>query len=176
MIPVTGWPLLLASFGLGIAHAFDADHLAAVTALASERPQWRRAMGCAIHWALGHGTAVVTLGLLLIATPLGGILDGSGADLMVGVALLALGLWTAWNGYHGQQPRDRWPRALAGAFGLLHGTAGVATVLGLLGVARGSTLSGLSSLAAFSAGVFAAMFVLAVGLGSLYQRIGVNER
>lgn len=169
-------PLLAASFGLGFAHAFDPDHLAAVTALASERPQWRRAMRCAIHWALGHGLAVVTLGLVLLATPFGGILNGASADRLVGVALIALGSWTAWSSTRQRHTDHRVTAATASLFGILHGTAGVAAVLGLLGVARASVFVGLATLATFSTGVFTAMFALAVGMGSLYERLRPSPR
>lgn len=176
MIVALGSSWVLASFALGLAHAFDPDHLAAVTALAAEHPSWRRALRCAAHWALGHGVAVLSLGIVLLGSPLGGALQGTYADLVVAVSLIALGLWTAWTGARTPAHTPRWTSLTASAFGILHGTAGVAAVLGLLGLTRASLFVGISSLVAFNAGVFAAMFALALGFGSLYENLARRSR
>jgi len=176
VIVALGSSLVLASFALGLAHAFDPDHLAAVSALAAEHPTWRRALRCAAHWALGHGIAVLSLGLLLLVSPWGGALQGTYADVVVAVSLIVLGLWTAWTGARPPSPTTHWTSVTASAFGILHGTAGVATVLGLLGLTGASTTVGLASLLAFNAGVFAAMFALALGFGALYENVARRSR
>jgi ABC-type nickel/cobalt efflux system permease component RcnA len=61
--------ILLVSLLLGLRHASDPDHLAAVTTLiASERgrKQARKAGLMGLLWGLGHGTTLVILGLPLI--------------------------------------------------------------------------------------------------------------
>jgi len=61
--------ILLISLFLGLRHASDPDHLAAVTTLIAseeERKQARKAglLGC--FWGLGHGTTLMILGLPLV--------------------------------------------------------------------------------------------------------------
>lgn len=61
--------ILLISLFLGLRHASDPDHLAAVTTLiASEedRRQVRKAGWIGFCWGLGHGTTLVILGLPLV--------------------------------------------------------------------------------------------------------------
>jgi len=61
--------ILLVSLLLGLRHASDPDHLAAVTTLIAseeERSQARKAGLMGFLWGLGHGTTLVILGLPLI--------------------------------------------------------------------------------------------------------------
>lgn len=61
--------VLLVSLMLGLRHATDPDHLAAVTALiASEREsdRVRKASSMGLLWGMGHGTTLVLIGLPLI--------------------------------------------------------------------------------------------------------------
>src|ERR687890_1047236 len=59
---------LLVSLLLGLRHASDPDHLAAVTTLiAAEEPEAvRKATFMGLSWGLGHGTTLVLLGLPLV--------------------------------------------------------------------------------------------------------------
>jgi cytochrome c biogenesis protein CcdA len=61
--------ILLISLLLGLRHASDPDHLAAVTTLIAseeERKQARKAGLMGFFWGLGHGTTLVVLGLPLV--------------------------------------------------------------------------------------------------------------
>ncbi len=61
--------ILLISLLLGLRHASDPDHLAAVTTLIAseeERKQARKAGLMGFFWGLGHGTTLVILGLPLV--------------------------------------------------------------------------------------------------------------
>ena len=61
--------ILLISLLLGVRHASDPDHLAAVTTLIAsgeERNQIRKASLMGFLWGLGHGTALVLVGLPLV--------------------------------------------------------------------------------------------------------------
>lgn len=60
--------VLVASLALGLRHATDPDHLAAVTILiASEREhRVRRASFMGLLWGLGHGTTLLFIGLPLL--------------------------------------------------------------------------------------------------------------
>jgi cytochrome c biogenesis protein CcdA len=62
--------ILLISLALGLRHASDPDHLAALTTLIAsedeERKQARKAGFMGLLWGLGHGTTLVILGLPLV--------------------------------------------------------------------------------------------------------------
>src|SRR5919202_2762113 len=61
--------ILLVSLLLGLRHASDPDHLAAVTTLIAseeERKRVKKAGLMGLLWGLGHGTTLVILGLPLL--------------------------------------------------------------------------------------------------------------
>jgi high-affinity nickel permease len=61
--------ILLISLFLGLRHASDPDHLAAVTTLIAseeERERARKAGLMGFFWGLGHGTTLLILGLPLV--------------------------------------------------------------------------------------------------------------
>lgn len=63
-------PLLLSlTYGLvrGATHAFEPDHLAAVSTLVATEPRRRRVMVLGLVWGLGHALAIVTLSIALLA-------------------------------------------------------------------------------------------------------------
>ena len=62
------WVVLLVSLLLGLRHASDPDHLAAVTTLiaSEERRRIRKATYMGLLWGLGHGTTLVVIGLPLV--------------------------------------------------------------------------------------------------------------
>lgn len=67
--PTGLWTVLLLSLLLGLRHASDPDHLAAVTTLiASEKEHSRikKAAFMGFSWGLGHGTTLVLVGLPLV--------------------------------------------------------------------------------------------------------------
>ena len=67
--PVGLGVILLISLFLGLRHASDPDHLAAVTTLIAsekERKKARKAALLGFFWGLGHGTTLVLLGLPLV--------------------------------------------------------------------------------------------------------------
>ncbi len=58
--------LLLSTFGLGLRHGVDWDHVAAITDITGTEHQRRRAAWLACLYAIGHGVAVLVLGSLAI--------------------------------------------------------------------------------------------------------------
>lgn len=88
--------VLLVSLALGLRHASDPDHLAAVTTLiASEegRKRARKAGVMGLSWGLGHGTTLVLLGLPLVL--LGRYLPEAvqqAAEVVIGGIIVFLGL------------------------------------------------------------------------------------
>src|SRR5919107_716649 len=91
--PAALWVILLVSLALGLRHASDPDHLAAVTTLiASERGgRARRAGSMGLSWGIGHGTSLVLIGLPLVL--LGRYLPGpvqQVAEALIGVIIIIL--------------------------------------------------------------------------------------
>lgn len=83
------------ALGLGAAHAFEPDHMAAVSAFVARRPAPRQAVRFGVQWAVGHGLSLLLLGSVLFAlkATVAESLAGS-LEKIVGVALFGLGLWT----------------------------------------------------------------------------------
>lgn len=60
--------VLLVSLALGLRHATDPDHLAAVTTLIAteEHDRVKKASSMGLFWGMGHGTTLVLIGLPLV--------------------------------------------------------------------------------------------------------------
>ncbi|HEX6558472.1 MAG TPA: sulfite exporter TauE/SafE family protein [Longimicrobiales bacterium] len=175
---------------LGSLHAFEADHLAAVTSFAVQKPQPRAAVRFGFQWALGHGTAILAAGMLLVFLGLRIPEAATGTlDRIVGVALIALGGWTVWatrrlhahehvhNGsmhvhLHSHITRKSHDHRHAPTImGLVHGLAGAAPAVALVPLTMfHSAWNGLSYLLLFAAGTAASMTVYAMCAGFLAGR------
>jgi ABC-type nickel/cobalt efflux system permease component RcnA len=104
--PTALWAVLLISLLLGLRHASDPDHLAAVTTLiASEQDGsgLRKAGSMGFSWGLGHGTSLVLIGLPLVL--LGRYLPEpvqQAAEILIGgiIVFLAVRLLVRWRRGH----------------------------------------------------------------------------
>jgi high-affinity nickel permease len=86
--------LLLTGLVLGMRHAFDRDHVAAVTHFISLEPDPVKSAWFGFQWAVGHALTVLFLGSLILGLRLR--FDPAFeryAELAVGATLIALGLW-----------------------------------------------------------------------------------
>lgn len=90
--------ILLLGFLLGTRHAFDADHLVAVTSIVSEYRNPLRAIWVGVSWGLGHTATLllVAVVLLLLKTPMP-VRVALFFELAVGVVLVLLGLQIFWK-------------------------------------------------------------------------------
>src|SRR5215207_4860014 len=100
--PTTVWVVLVVSLLLGLRHASDPDHLAAVTTLivSKERERIRKATSLGLLWGLGHGTTLVLVGLPLVL--LGQYLPervAQAAEVAIGliIVMLAVRLLVRWR-------------------------------------------------------------------------------
>lgn len=93
-----GVALLGTGLGLGLRHGIDWDHIAAISDVTSSQKNHRRSIGMGTLYALGHAAVVVILGLLAIwfGTLLPEWVDGY-MEPLVGLTLLALGIWLIWS-------------------------------------------------------------------------------
>ena len=87
------WSGLLLGFLMGMRHAMDADHLAAVASLATTSRNTRQTLSLGLVWGLGHTTSLFFFGLAIL------LLDvlipesvASWLEFAVGVMLVLLGL------------------------------------------------------------------------------------
>src|SRR5437870_13282515 len=85
--------LLILGFFLGVRHALEADHVAAVASLATRSSSLANTIRVAAAWGVGHTTTLVFFGSILL------VLDaalspaaGRVLESVVGVLLSALGL------------------------------------------------------------------------------------
>ena len=85
--------LLLLGFFLGMKHALEADHVAAVASLATRSASIVSTMRVAAAWGIGHTAALMLFGSLLLALDAslppetGRVLEG-----LVGIMLIVLGI------------------------------------------------------------------------------------
>lgn len=152
---------------LGLRHASDPDHLAAVAPLATGDPaDRRRAVGLGLAWGAGHATMLAVLGVPLILfraevpEGLGALLEHAVGVMIVVLAVLALVRWAAERrgagpaaagpatAVAGGAPHRGGIRRLRTAYGVgvVHGLAGtgaVALLLLSLLPARGEALVAL---------------------------------
>jgi hypothetical protein len=173
---------LLAGIFAGVIHVVSGpDHLAAVAPLVTDgtRPQWR----AGLNWGLGHTSGVVLIGVLLIAfrsfLPLDAI--SAYSERLVGVALLALGVWAALRARdfhrHADRPHAHPSGGASFAMGALHGLAGSSHLFGVLpALALPTQAAALSYLAGFGAGAVVAMTVFAAVVGMLAVRAGRRSK
>ena len=188
----------MSGFTLGCVHAFDADHIAAVTAFASNHPDGKKAARFGVLWGLGHTTTLVVFGgisaALKFAIP---PLVEFYAEAAVGILLVMIGIWVLrdvlkWKHVHlhshthdgvehthfhshqeDVQHQHTHSMFLVGA---THGFAGTAAVMVIVPITLSqSFLTALLYLTLFGVGTIAAMGSFAYVLGSLSRLVGTKR-
>jgi hypothetical protein len=166
---------------LGLRHATDPDHIAAVAAVAagSREQGGRKSARLGLAWGSGHALTLFAFGLpiVLFAAYLPGRVQ-QGAETLVGLVIIALAVWLLARWRRGQfdaasglnADDARTPRQAFGV-GLLHGIGGSAGVGAILLATiddRALAVAGLVVLAGFTA---VSMALLTTGFGAtLAQR------
>jgi high-affinity nickel permease len=131
---VTGFSALLVGLGLGLRHALDADHVVVVSTMLQREPGFWRAARIAALWGAGHSVAFLTVGLMIVVVGLRvPEVFEQGAQLLVAVMLVALGLWHLTrvrrpDPSDDAEPVEHSPAARPIAIGLVHGLAGSAGI------------------------------------------------
>jgi ABC-type nickel/cobalt efflux system permease component RcnA len=183
---------------LGFRHAFEPDHLAVVSTLATRQASPLAAARLGLAWALGHTASMGVVVLAIIA--LGVRFPASlwpVADLLVGALLIVLGgsvLYRYWRGgwhlhthrhgagegahlhlhSHAVSPAHGHAHPPADlrrslAFGLLHGLAGSAAILVLLVAAAPTRGAQLAYFLAFGSGTAVGMLGVSLTLAGLVK-------
>jgi ABC-type nickel/cobalt efflux system permease component RcnA len=193
--------LAIAGLGLllGFRHAFEPDHLAAVSTLATRQGSLFAACRLGLAWALGH---TVSVGVVVLAITVGGLRLPErlwpAADFLVALLLIALGgsvlLRYARGRWHlhlhthdtddraphfhlhshahelaHHHPHPRGDARRSLGFGLLHGLAGSAALLLLLVAAAPTRAAQLVYFFAFAAGTLLGMLFVSFSLAGVVR-------
>ena len=172
--------LIIIGFLLGFRHAFEPDHLAAVTTLATGRGNVREAARLGLAWGLGHTASITAVALVLIVS--GWRLPDRlqpAADLLVALLLIGLGGGVlvrlarrhrlAYGAEHESAHRHHHPHAHVPparderqslGFGLAHGLAGSGAIMVLMVAAAATRTAQLAYLASFGSGTIGGMLVV----------------
>ncbi len=162
-------PLLL-GLALGLRHALEPDHLAAITTLVTGTDGPRAAARTGAAWGLGHALAIVGLGSVLVA--LGLKMPPRVAlalDLAVALMLVALGIHA-----FARRPRPRAPQRRSTLVGFVHGASGTGAITLLCVTTIPSARAALVFLVVFALGALVSMSamsgLLATPLGAVAKR------
>ena len=172
--------VLLVAVLLGLRHATDPDHMAAVTTLITSGKEraTRSAARLGAWWGLGHALTLVLFGIpILVAGRYLPERVDQGAETAVGalIAFLAIRLLVRWrHGYfdlhahpHPEQQHRHAVRTPAGAFGigLVHGMGGSAGIGVLLLAAIPSETVAVASLVVLALFTAVSMTIVTSGFG-----------
>ncbi|OUS24513.1 hypothetical protein A9Q99_24245 [Gammaproteobacteria bacterium 45_16_T64] len=196
MLDALSTPILVTGLGLGLLHAFDADHVMAVSSLASGKQKTKTIARYASLWAVGHGSVLLMMGFIAILFGLTfPSIVSHWAELFVGVMLIGLGAMSLRSLYkerlhlkahsHGDihhahfvqhshvnatNSHDHRPLLV----GIAHGAAGSAPALALLpAINQSSALSTILYLVIFSFGLLVSMSLFGILLG--YSQKGLKK-
>ncbi len=157
--------ILLSGLALGLAHAFDADHIAAVSAIVTSERNPRKAMRVGALWGLGHSTSILTAGFIVlmarVSVPerISDLFEASvGAALMtLGLRVLRLRNRTAEDSPLHTHFFDRRRGVVSFFVGVLHGLAGSGAITLLVLTTVDSARTGVLYLLIFSLGATISM-------------------
>jgi ABC-type nickel/cobalt efflux system permease component RcnA len=181
---------------LGLRHAFEPDHLAAVSTLATRETKLWPAARLGLVWGVGHTATVGLVGLLIIA--LGVRLPGSlwpVAELVVAGLLMLLGGVVVWRYVRGRwhmhlHQHDHGERHLhlhsharsadhghahavdtrrSFGFGIAHGLAGSGAIVALLLAAAPETAARVVYFVGFGLGTISGMLAVSLALGAVVR-------
>ena len=175
------FPMLFAGI-VGFSHAFEADHLVAVSSLVTKRDRIQLAIKDGIYWGLGHSSTIFLIGLVIIIGRVT-FLDGLFGyfEAIVGVMLVIIGTYRLISYY---KPKERIKESdqkhqhrLAYGVGFVHGLAGSGAMVLLVMSEIKDEWSSMLYLVIFGLGSILGMLV-AAGIFSLpfSRRITQNKR
>ena len=149
---------------LGMQHATEADHLAAVATLVGRERSLAQGLRHGAAWGLGHALMLmlVAAGFALLGWVISPELAGR-FERVVGAMLIALGLHLCWRTLHGSQPaqaRVHGVPARSLLVGMVHGLAGSAALVLLVSQTMPAAQWQIAYVALFGAGSLLGMALL----------------
>jgi cytochrome c biogenesis protein CcdA len=166
-------PIIFAAV-IGFGHAFEADHLVAVSSIVTKRTKLKLAIKDGIYWGLGHTSTILLIGITIILGKL--MIDEiyfSYLEACVGIMLLFIGIYRLRSVIqggamesHAHLMNDKSHHHVAYGIGAVHGLAGSGVMVLLVMTEIKDTVPSLLYLLIFGLGSVAGMLV-ASGLFSL---------
>lgn len=182
-------------FLLGVKHAFEADHILAVTTLVSEYKNVYKAALIGTFWGIGHTTTLLLIGLFVLLYKVSIPPDLSVLfESLVGLMLIVLGTRAIFNSsdvlhahrhsHHdeqhahihihlsGQQKSHQHTRSFF--VGALHGVAGSGTLMILILATLRSITSGIFYILLFGIGSIVGMTLMSAAVGIPFMLVNQN--
>lgn len=189
----TTLPIVGLAAAIGVRHAFEADHIAAIATITARAATWRRAALLGVAWGAGHtvallvATAVLILSKTILPERAVLLLEAAvGAVIVVLASRLLIDLYRGRVHMHrhvhgavththphqhvapeGDEPQSHHSAAVMTrpfAVGLLHGAAGSAALLVTTVAATGDATEAVAGVVAFGAASMVAMVVASTAL------------
>lgn len=163
-------PALTFGFVLGVKHATDADHIAAIGTLTSGGASTARAARLGAMWGVGHSASVLLVGgaLVFLQLPMPARV-ALGLEFLIALMLIALG-FRSLRRRSAEQPSSVRPFLV----GIVHGLAGSAMLALLLIGTAATPLAASAYLLCFGIGTVAGMAVVTMAL-SLPARLDARR-
>lgn len=162
-------PLLLASV-IGFSHAFEIDHLVAVSNIVTQRNSLILALKDGVYWGLGHTSTILLVGCIFIFGKFA-IHENSFyyVEILVGIMLITLGIFRLnkllrlplTDSHTHLYNNHSHPHKLAYGVGLVHGLAGSGALILTVLTTIKSTFSSLLYLLIFGIGSIGGMILVA---------------
>lgn len=191
MIESSFLTILSLGFVLGLRHALDTDHIAAVATVLAQRPSWRASSLVGLSWGLGHTVVLLLVGaiVLVLHVPIPEPVARA-AEFAVGVMLVVLGgllgtklIKERWHVHQHDHDGSRhvhlhsharsvshghshwWRESVRPlCIGMAHGLAGSAALLLLVVTSAKSVMEGLIYIAVFGCGSILGMMLIGLVL------------
>lgn len=158
--------LLAIGFMFGLRHAFDADHIVAVSVLSSRAPDKKTALLHGIFWGLGHTATLFIIGILVfvfgvnIPPAFSAFFEFAVATMLIGLGIFSC-IQTLKSPVHSHPPFGLHKHPNSSFWvGIIHGLAGSAAVLVLIISAIKSPFLGLLYILIFGLGTIIGMTLL----------------
>jgi high-affinity nickel permease len=191
-------PLATLGLGLllGLKHAFDSDHLIAVSTIVTREHSPWRSLWIGLFWGIGHTFTLLVVGLIVlglkrqIPPPI-----GLSLECLVGLVLIGLGLTTLYDCWrkrihahshvhagtphthfhaHANSPAHRHPHSVRSGLkpiliGMVHGLAGSAALMLLVLAAIPSPALGFVYIVIFGCGSIIGMGLISLLMGLFFS-------
>ncbi|HJQ19716.1 MAG TPA: hypothetical protein VJ867_05145 [Gemmatimonadaceae bacterium] len=169
---MTVLPALALGVALGVRHATDADHVAAVGTIVTESRSAGRAALIGVAWGAGHSVSVLLVGgiLIVLRIPMP-VRVALAFEFLAALMLIGLGVRSLVRGTTAAQAMSA-VRPLA--IGIVHGLAGTAVLALLVLGATRDAVSAVAYLVSFCLGTIIGMSAITAAL-ALTARYGAQR-
>lgn len=181
---LNSFTILALAFAAGLIHALDADHVMAVTAIASKKFSMQKIISLCLKWSLGHGIVLFGAGSIILIFGLNIPYELSQyAEKAVAIFLILIGAWILkdlyknrlhihFHNHDGLASHAHWHEKnthrhehKSVMVGMLHGMAGLAPLLAIVPMNTQPLGMAIIYLLIFCGGIFLSMLLFGGVLG-----------